>query len=126
MKKEIEILLRRAEGFVKDSLEDLNRGDYDLAMFHLEQACQLMIKAKILDLVGYYEKTHSLRKLLSDLSNVFRKDKIEEFISKNWASLRNLEFACITSRYLPEEFKKEEVVEALELYKKLKEILWSS
>lgn len=111
---------------MKDSLEDLNRGDYDLAMFHLEQACQLMIKAKILDLVGYYEKTHSLRKSLSDLSNVFRKDKIEEFISKNLASLRNLEFACITSRYLPEEFKKEEVVEALELYKKLKEILWSS
>ncbi|TDA27503.1 MAG: DNA-binding protein, partial [Archaeoglobi archaeon] len=32
----------------------------------------------------------------------------------------------ITSRYLPEEFRKEEVVEALELYKKLKEILWSS
>jgi hypothetical protein len=27
VKKEIEILLRRAEGFVKDSLEDLNRGD---------------------------------------------------------------------------------------------------
>jgi HEPN domain-containing protein len=26
-------------------------------MFHLEQACHLMIKAKILDLVGHYEKT---------------------------------------------------------------------
>jgi len=27
---------------------------------------------------------------------------------------------------LPEEFKKEEVEEALELYKKLREILWNS
>jgi len=78
-------------------------------MFHIEQACQLMLKAKILEIAGYYEKTHSLRKLLSDLSTVFKKEEIEEFVSKNWTSLRNLEFACITSRYLPEEFKKEEL-----------------
>ena len=109
MKKEVEILLKRAEGFLKDALEDLKRGDYDLAMFHIEQACQLMLKAKILEIAGYYERTHSLRKLLSDLSTVFKKEEIEEFVSKNWTSLRNLEFACITSRYLPEEFKKEEL-----------------
>jgi len=126
MKKEVEILLKRAEGFLKDALEDLKRGDYDLAMFHIEQACQLMLKAKILEIAGYYERTHSLRKLLSDLSTVFKKTEIEEFISKNWTSLRNLEFAYITSRYLPEEFKKEEVEAALELYKKLREILWNS
>ena len=124
MKKEVEILLKRAEGFLKDALEDLKRGDYDLAMFHIEQACQL--KAKILEIAGYYERTQSLRKLLSDLSTVFKKTEIEEFVSKNWTSLRNLEFAYITSRYLPEEFKKEEVEAALELYKKLRDILWNS
>jgi len=32
----------------------------------------------------------------------------------------------IASRYLPEEFKKEEVEEALKVYKKLREILWNS
>ena len=85
-------------------------------MFHKEQTCRLMLKAKILELAGYYERTHSLRKLLSDLSTVFKKTEIEEFISKNWTSLRNLEFAYITSRYLPEEFKKE-VEAALEPYK---------
>ena len=47
MKREIEILLKRAEGFVKDALEDLKRDDYDLAMFHIEQACQLIVKAKL-------------------------------------------------------------------------------
>ena len=93
MKREIEILLKRAEGFMKDALEDLKREDYDLAMFHIEQACQLIVKAKLLDLTGYFEKTHSLRKLLSDLSSIFKKDEIEKFVNKNWSMLRNLEFA---------------------------------
>jgi len=86
MKREIEILLKRAEGFMKDALEDLKREDYDLAMFHIEQACQLIVKAKLLDLTGYFEKTHSLRKLLSDLSSI-------KFVNENWSMLRNLEFA---------------------------------
>lgn len=126
MKREIEILLKRAEGFVKDALEDLKRDDYDLAMFHVEQACQLIVKAKLLDLTGYFEKTHSLRKLLGDLSSVLKKEEIEKFVNENWNTLRNLEFAYITSRYLPEEFKRDEVEEALRVYKKLWEILWSS
>ena len=126
MKREIEILLKRAEGFVKDALEDLKRDDYDLAMFHIEQACQLIVKAKLLDLTGYFEKTHSLRKLLGDLSSVLKEGGIEKFVNENWNTLRNLEFACIASRYLPEEFKRDEVEEALRVYKKLWEILWSS
>jgi len=126
MKREIEILLKRAEGFVKDALEDLKRDDYDLAMFHIEQACQLIVKAKVLDLTGYFEKTHSLRKSLGDLSSVFKKEEIEKFVNENWNTLRNLEFAYIASRYLPEEFKRDEVEEALRVYKKLWEILWSS
>ncbi|RLI84726.1 MAG: DNA-binding protein [Archaeoglobales archaeon] len=126
MKREIEILLKRAEGFVKDALEDLKRDDYDLAMFHVEQACQLIVKAKLLDLTGYFEKTHSLRKLLGDLSSVLKKEEIEKFVNENWNTLRNLEFAYITSRYLPEEFKRDEVEEALRVYKKLWEMLWSS
>jgi len=126
MKREIGILLKRAEGFVKDALEDLKRDDYDLAMFHIEQACQLIVKAKLLDLTGYFEKTHSLRKLLGDLSSVLKEGEIEKFVNENWNTLRNLEFAYIASRYLPEEFKRDEVEEALRVYKKLWEILWSS
>ena len=52
MKKEIEILLRRAESFIKDELVDLNKEDYDLVMFHIEQTSQLIVKAKLLDLTG--------------------------------------------------------------------------
>jgi len=126
MKKEIEILLKRAEGFIKDALEDAKRGDYDLAMFHIEQACQLIIKAKLLELTGYFEKTHSLRQLLSDLSKVFKEKEIKEFLENNWETFRNLEFAYISSRYLPEEFRKEDVEKALKLYEELKKLLWNS
>jgi len=60
------------------------------------------------------------------LSSVFKKEEIEKFVNENWNTLRNLEFAYIASRYLPEEFKRDEVEEALRVYKKLWEILWSS
>ncbi len=126
MKEEIRILLKRAESFIKDALEDLKREDYDLAMFHVEQACQLIIKAKLMDLTGYFEKTHSLRRLLKDLSTIFKQEELEKFIDENWTILRNLEYAYIASRYLPEEFKKDEVDTALRFYKKLKNLLWSS
>ena len=126
MREEVKILLKRAEGFMKDAYEDLKREDYDLAMFHVEQACQLLIKAKLLDLTGYFEKTHSLRRLLKDLSVVFKREEIEDLIQGNWITLRNLEFAYIASRYLPEEYRKEEVEEGLKFYKRLREMLWNS
>ncbi|MBE8540467.1 HEPN domain-containing protein [Geoglobus acetivorans] len=126
MKRDIEILLRRAESFMTDARSDYDREDFDLAMFHIEQACQLIIKAKLLDLTGYYEKTHSLRRLLEDLSEVFRRDELKSFVRENWTTLRNLEFAYIASRYLPEEFMREEAEEAFDVYDKLRNLLWSS
>ncbi|MDK2796256.1 MAG: hypothetical protein PWQ22_1509 [Archaeoglobaceae archaeon] len=124
MRRDVEIMLKRAEGFIRDAMEDLKRKDWDLAMFHIEQASQLVIKAKLLDLTGYFEKTHSLRRLLSDLSSLSGFENLEGFVRENWATLRNLEFAYIASRYLPEEFRENEVEVALNFYKKLREILW--
>jgi len=47
-------------------------------------------------------------------------------VRENWTVLRNLEFAYIASRYLPEEFRKEEVEEAFDVYAKLRSLLWGS
>ena len=47
---------------------------------------------------------------------------MEEFLKNYRVVLRNLERACITSRYYFEEFFNEEALEALE---NLKKILWS-
>ena len=60
----------------KNAKFNFENGDNDLAMFHIEQACQLMIKAKLLDKKGYFERTHSLRKLLSE---VFKEEVEEAF-----------------------------------------------
>lgn len=121
MKEEIKMYLERAEKFKKNAEFNFENGDYDLAMFHIEQACQLMIKAKLLDLKGYFERTHSLRKLLSEVIDV---GGVEEFLNKYKVVLRNLERAYITSRYYFEEFFKEEVEEAFEALEELREILW--
>ena len=121
MKEEIKMYLERAEKFKKNAKFNFENGDYDLAMFHIEQVCQLMIKAKLLDLKGYFERTHSLRKLLSEVIDV---EGVEEFLNKYKVVLRNLERAYITSRYYFEEFFKEEVEEAFKALEELRKILW--
>ena len=121
MKEEIKMYLERTEKFKKNAEFNFENGDYDLAMFHIEQACRLMIKAKLLDMKGYFERTHSLRKLLSEVIDV---EGVEEFLNKYKVVLRNLERAYITSRYYFEEFFKEEVEEAFEALEELRGILW--
>jgi len=125
VKEEIELYIRRAEKFERDARFDFEHGDNDLAMFHIEQAFQLMIKAKLLDLKGYFERTHSLRKLLRDLAEVYKKKEIMSYIDRYKVVLRNLERAYITSRYYFEEFFNEEVEEAFKALKELKRLLWS-
>ncbi len=126
MKKEVEIFLKRAESFIKDALEDLKRGDYDIAMFHIEIACQLIVKAKLLDLTGYFERTHSIRKLLKDLSKMYKNKEINDFIDKNWKIMRILEYSYIAGRYLQVDFEAKEVKEALKFYEELRNLLWTS
>ncbi len=121
MKEEIKMFLERAEKFRKNAKFNFDNGDYDLAMFHIEQSMQLLIKAKLLDLKGYFERTHSLRKLLNELRDI---EGVEDFLKKRKVVLRNLERAYVTSRYYFEEFFKEEVEEAFEALEELREILW--
>lgn len=125
MKEEIKMLVERAEKFERDAKYDFEQGDNDLAMFHLEQAFQLLIKAKLLELKGYFEKTHSLRKLLEDLIKTgFKKIEIEKFLTTYRKVLRDLERAYISARYLYDEFFEDEVKNAFDALKKLKVLLW--
>jgi len=121
MKEEIKMYIERAEKFRKNAEFNFKNGDYDLAMFHIEQSMQLLINAKLLDLKGYFERTHSLRKLLSELTDI---EGVKDFLNKYKIVLRNLERAYITSRYYFEEFFKEEVEEAFKALEELREILW--
>ncbi len=125
MREEVELYLKRAEKFRKNAEFNFDNGDYDLAMFHIEQAMQLLVKAKMLDLKGYFERTQSLRKLLGDLKEIGGVSEVDRLLRKYRTELRNLERAYITSRYYFEEFFKEEVEEAFKALDELREILWS-
>ena len=82
---------------------------------------QLLVKAKMLDLKGYFERTHSLRKLLSDLKEIGGVTEVDRLLRKYRTEPRNLERAYITSRYYFEEFFKEEVEEAFKALDELRE-----
>jgi len=124
MREEIEILLKRAEVFKRDAENDFKNKNFDICMFHLEQAAQLLIKAKLLEIKGSFQRTHSLRTLLLELAESWKKEEIKKFIEENKEVLRDLERAYISSRYIYEEFFEEEVKRAFEVVEKLKEMLW--
>jgi HEPN domain-containing protein len=124
MKEEIKVFLERAEIFERDAEFDFKNKNFDICMFHLEQAAQLLLKAKLLEIKGSFERTHSLRRLLVELAEKLDKKKIESFIQENKEVLRNLERAYISSRYIYEEFFEDEVKKAFEVLKKLKSLLW--
>jgi len=110
---------------LRDAKFDYENHDYDLAMFHIEQAVQLMVKAKLLEIKGYYGRTHAIRRLILELSEVYSEEELRKFIDENKTALRNLERAYITSRYLIEEFFKEEVDDAFRAAERLRLLLWS-
>jgi HEPN domain-containing protein len=124
MREEIELFLKRAEVFKRDAENDFRNKDFDICMFHLEQAAQLLIKAKLLEIKGSFQRTHSLRALLLELAENWKKEEVKKFIEENKEVLRDLERAYISSRYIYEEFFEEEVKRAFEVVEKLKEILW--
>ncbi|MCC5994376.1 MAG: HEPN domain-containing protein [Candidatus Aenigmarchaeota archaeon] len=124
MREEIELFLKRAEVFKRDAENDFKNKDFDICMFHLEQAAQLLIKAKLLEIKGSFQRTHSLRTLLLELAENWKKEEVKKFIEENKEVLRDLERAYISSRYIYEEFFEEEVKRAFEVVEKLKEMLW--
>ena len=56
MKEEIEILGERAKAFLEEAKEDVDKGRFDLAVFHLEQALQLKMKYILAKKVGYFSR----------------------------------------------------------------------
>lgn len=124
MREEIEIFLRRTEIFKQDAEVDFKNKNFDICMFHLEQAAQPLVKAKLLEIKVSFERTHSLRRLLLELAEEWKKKEIENFIQENREVLRDLERSYISSRYIYEEFFEEEAKRAFDALEKLKNLLW--
>uniref|UniRef100_A0A7C5Z0F6 HEPN domain-containing protein n=1 Tax=Ignisphaera aggregans TaxID=334771 RepID=A0A7C5Z0F6_9CREN len=70
-----------------------------MCVFHLEQALQLLIKAKFLEVKGSYPRTHSLRRLLLKFTENWKREEVVRFLDEYRVILRSLERTHISSRF---------------------------
>jgi len=109
---EIQQLIRRSRMFFETARFQIDRGFYDLAAFSLEQALQLFLKAKLLEMGVDYPRTHSIRRLLEMLSGILSgeaRERVESLLRNYLMELGVLEDAYITSRYVVREYTRDEV-----------------
>lgn len=107
--EEAEILRERAEDFLKNAKRLIDENIWDLAAFNLEQYCQLLLKYKLLLKTGTYPRTHSIIRLLRELSKL--EPELNELLNNesHIIFLTKIEDAYIGSRYLPRRYEEKEV-----------------
>lgn len=104
-----ELMKTWAIAFLRNADRLMEEHEWDLAMFNLEQYCQLMLKYKLLVQRGIYPKTHSLRTLIRILgeNNPGLLTMVEDSSKLHYVA--RLEEAYIVSRYMPYRFEEKEV-----------------
>jgi HEPN domain-containing protein len=107
--EEAELLRSRAESFLRNAQRLIEEGEADIAIFSLEQYCQLILKYKLLVYTGSYPRTRSLRQLIRELGRVDPRILVLVNDVKNLHYVARLEEAYISSRYLPYKYTIEEV-----------------
>ena len=115
--------MRRSKEFYETALMQIDKGFLGLAALSLEQSLQLFLKAKLLENGLDYPRTHSIRRLLELLAEVIGmplSQRINQLIDKYSLELALLEDAYITSRYIPRDFRKDDV---LKLKKAVEEVM---
>lgn len=107
--EEAEVIRRRAEAFLRNAEYLLEKGEWDLSVFSMEQYCQLILKYKLLVKVGSYPRTHSLRRLIRELMrlNPNLQSLIKDEDKLHYVA--RLEEAYLTSRYIPYVYEENEV-----------------
>jgi HEPN domain-containing protein len=105
---EAEILKKRANDFLEEGAHLIDIKKYDLAIFNLDQYCELILKYKILTKLGFYLDTHSLKELINKLSEF--DDNIKDLVNneKDLLYIGRLTDAYISARYMPFEFDEKE------------------
>lgn len=106
IKDEIDLMRRRAKGFLEMAELSVQRGNYDLAAFNAEQASQLYLKSVLLELIGDYPRTHSAIALLKELERI--DPSVGDFLARNKRGLHNLEDSYLMSRYFYKTFDRED------------------
>jgi len=117
---EYNYLVERSRRFILTAEMQIERGLYDLAVFSLEQALQLYLKACLLKIGVDYPRTHSVRRLLELIYKLVGSDDIKRIFTEYAIELGVLEDAYITSRYIAREYSEEE---ARRLYHVVREVM---
>jgi len=120
---EVSTLRRRSEEFLQQAEASLRSGAYDAAAFLAEISLQLYLKSVLLEAIGDYPRTHSIRVLLSEISKHLGRKDIEEFVRANRARLIALEDAYFTARYSASQFAQEDAEDAVKLVKEVLELV---
>lgn len=120
---EVELLKKRASEFLEESKLAVQRGFYDTACFLAEQSLQLYLKAILLKLVGDYPRTHSIRRLLSELGRILNSEVLEMFINANRVRILALEDAYLIARYSAKEYEKEDAVEMIRVVEEVVDLV---
>ena len=92
--------------FLDLAFELMSRGAFDLAAFHIHQACQLRVKASILRLTGSMPRVHGIRELLGILARALEElgferesSMVVEFVRRFRDVLVDVEASYIEARY---------------------------
>jgi len=112
--------VERSRRFLLTAEMQIERGFYDLAVFSLEQALQLYLKACLLKLGVDYPRTHSVRKILEVIYKLTGSENIRRLLVEYAIELGVLEDAYITSRYIARDYSEEE---ARRLYEVVNEVM---
>jgi HEPN domain-containing protein len=122
-KEEIQKFKERADAFLDTARYNFQNKRYDLAAFNIEQAVQLHVKTRLLELTGEFPRTHNLVVLLRQISSVFKQKEVEEFTKNEMEALTKLADIYITARYYTREFYEAEVRNLFTFADKIKELL---
>ena len=103
----MEFLKERARGFYDVAVYLLNKGDYALSAFNIEQAAQLELKHFIGTRLGDFPKTHSLKSLFQECIKLC--PTLKEFYEANVNLIGEIEDAYIMTRYYETKYEEREV-----------------
>jgi HEPN domain-containing protein len=124
--EEYKYLLERSRRFLETAELQLDKGFYDLAVFSLEQALQLYLKAYLLKLGLEFTKKWSIRRLLELIYKITNSDEIRNALMNYAVELGSLEDAYITSRYFAREYCEEEARKLLQTVRGVMDIVGRS
>ena len=122
-KSEAEVLKRRALDFLKQARRALEEDAYDVSCFLAEQSLQLYFKSVLLKIAGDYPRTHSIRRLIGEVSRILSSEDLKRFVSTNRIRLSLLEDAYLMARYFVKEYDKEDARDMIKLVEEVMNII---